>query len=152
MDVRVAREDERAAAVDALVREWSEPILAGGRSYAIGDCQIFIAGEMEGLAAVSQRDRPIAELVAINALAPRHGVGSALLGFIVGALAGFTELRLTTTNDNVDALRFYQRRGFRLTALRPGAVDLSRRRKPAIPLVGAHGIPLRDELELTLEL
>ena len=152
MDVRVAQEDERAAAVEALVREWGDPILVGGRSYAVGDCEIFIAGEMHGLAAVSYRDRPIAELVAINAFTPRQGVGTALLGFIAGVLAGFTELRLTTTNDNVDALRFYQRRGFRLTALRPGAVDLARRRKPAIPLVGAHGIPLRDELDLTLEL
>jgi len=90
--------------------------------------------------------------VAINAFTLRQGIGTALLGFVVGALGGFTELRLTTTNDNVDALRFYQRRGFRLTALRPGAVDLARREKPAIPLVGAHGIPLHDELELTLEL
>jgi ribosomal protein S18 acetylase RimI-like enzyme len=55
---------------------------------------------------------------------------------------------LTTTNDNVDALRFYQRRGFRLAALRPGAVDEARRIKPEIPQVGEHGIPLHDELDL----
>ena len=55
---------------------------------------------------------------------------------------------LTTTNDNVDALRFYQRHGFRLVELRPGAVDAARRLKPEIPATGAHGIPLRDELEL----
>jgi len=53
-------------------------------------------------------------------------------------------------NDNVDALRFYQRRGFRLAALRPGAVDASRATlKPEIPPTGAYGIPLRDELVLT---
>jgi hypothetical protein len=46
-------------------------------------------------------------------------------------------------------LRFYQRRGFRLRALRPGAVDEARRTlKPAIPPTGDHGIPLRDEIEL----
>jgi hypothetical protein len=62
-------------------------------------------------------------------------------------------LWLVTTNDNVDALRFYQRRGFRLAELRPEAVTLSRRAlKPEIPMVGAHGIELRDELELDLEL
>jgi hypothetical protein len=60
---------------------------------------------------------------------------------------------LVTTNDNLVALRFYQRRGFRLSALRPGAVDEARRRlKPAIPDAGAFGIPLRDELELELRL
>jgi len=55
------------------------------------------------------------------------------------------------TNDNVNALRFYQRRGFRLAELRPGAVDQSRRRKPEIPRVGDYGIPLRDEIDLTRE-
>jgi hypothetical protein len=53
----------------------------------------------------------------------------------------------------VDALRFYQRRGFRLAALHSGAVDHSRAQlKPEIPDVGSHGIPLRDELELELDL
>ena len=67
--------------------------------------------------------------------------------------AGCTRLWLVTTNDNVDALRFYQRRGFRLRALRPGAVDEARRElKPEIPEIGDHGIPLRDELELELDL
>ena len=56
----------------------------------------------------------------------------------------------TTTNDNVDALRFYQRRGFRLAELRTGAVDRSRQEKPQIPRVGDYGIPLHDEIDLTL--
>ena len=59
---------------------------------------------------------------------------------------------MTTTNDNLDALRFYQRRGFRLTELRPGAVDRAREAKPAIPELGGYGIPLRDELDLEREI
>jgi ribosomal protein S18 acetylase RimI-like enzyme len=56
-----------------------------------------------------------------------------------------------TTNDNVDALRFYQRRGFRLVELRPGAVDAAREvLKPEIPRAGAYGVPLRDELVLEM--
>ena len=62
---------------------------------------------------------------------------------------GCRELLLTTTNDNVDALRFYQRRGFRLAELRPGAVDRARQLKPQIPTAGDYGIPLRDEIDLT---
>ena len=63
---------------------------------------------------------------------------------------GCQQIRLTTTNDNIGALRFYQRRGFRLAELRPGAVDAARREKPEIPRVGDYGIPLRDEIDLTL--
>jgi len=59
---------------------------------------------------------------------------------------------VTTTNDNLDALRFYQRRGFRLVALRPGAVDGARGPKPSLPQIGAYGIPLHDEIELRLDL
>ena len=52
------------------------------------------------------------------------------------------KVRFTTTNDNVDALRFYQRRGFRLAELRPRAVDQAREQRPEIPRVGDYGIPL----------
>jgi hypothetical protein len=57
-------------------------------------------------------------------------------------------LRVTTTNDNLNALRFYQRRGFRMTEIRPGAVDKARYLKPSIPLAGEFGIPIHDEIEL----
>jgi ribosomal protein S18 acetylase RimI-like enzyme len=84
-----------------------------------------------------------------------RGLGTELLAEVrrIAARAGCTRLWLITTNDNVDALRFYQRRGLRLAALHAGAVDDCRARlKPEIPPVGAHGIPLRDELELELRL
>ena len=80
-----------------------------------------------------------------------RGTGTALVEALAKLAegAGRNRLRVTTTNDNVDALRFYQRRGFRLAALRRGAIDDSRAElKPEIPPVGDHGIDLRDELEL----
>ena len=93
------------------------------------------------------------ELAFIAALERRQGIGTALLDALLEAVAGSDRIWLVTTNDNLDALRFYQRRGFRLAALRPGAVDESRERlKPQIGAVGDFGIPLRDELELELPL
>ena len=91
------------------------------------------------------------EIVTLNAIDRRAGIGTMLIEAAVGQaqLSGCREIRLTTTNDNVDALRFYQRRGFRLAELRPGAVDQSRQRKPQIPRVGDYGIPLHDEIDLT---
>lgn len=56
---------------------------------------------------------------------------------------------LVTTNDNLHALRFYQKRGFDLVALHRNAVDRSRRLKP-IPRCGLDGIPIRHELELDI--
>jgi GNAT superfamily N-acetyltransferase len=93
------------------------------------------------------------EIVTLNAIERRVGIGTMLIDAATGAAQHFRcrEVRLTTTNDNVDALRFYQRRGFRLAELRPGAVDRSRQEKPQIPRVGDYGIPLHDEIDLTLQ-
>jgi N-acetylglutamate synthase-like GNAT family acetyltransferase len=83
------------------------------------------------------------------------GVGTALVDAVrsIARDAGCRTLWVLTTNDNVDALRFYQRRGFRLRVVRPGAVDEARTTlKPEIPTIGDYGIPLRDEIELEQEL
>ena len=91
------------------------------------------------------------ELAFITALERQHGVGSALLDALRHEVGDGERIWLVTTNDNLEALRFYQRRGFRLSALRTGAVDESRKRlKPQIPTVGELGIPIRDEIELEL--
>jgi len=64
-----------------------------------------------------------------------------------------TRLWLVTTNDNLHALRFYQRRGMCLVRVWPDATTRAREKlKPQIPLTGEHGIPIRDELELELQL
>jgi len=95
------------------------------------------------------------EIVAIAAVPSGAGVGSRLLDAAIEAARASesTSVWLTTTNDNLDALRFYQRRGFRLRTLRPAAVDEARRTlKPEIPEIGSHGIPMRDELDLVRDL
>ena len=77
------------------------------------------------------------ELLTLHAQPQFAGAGTALVEAVVRSAreAGCRRLWVVTTNDNVDALRCYQRRGFRLTQLRPGAVDVSRETlKPEIRL------------------
>ncbi len=90
------------------------------------------------------------EIVSLDSLPEGQGVGTALLTAIrqLAQEHGCRRLWLITTNDNVFALRFYQKRGFHLVAVYPDAVTEARRLKPEIPLTGLDGIPLRDELEL----
>jgi ribosomal protein S18 acetylase RimI-like enzyme len=91
------------------------------------------------------------ELAFIASLERHAGVGTALLNALLGAVSQCDRIWLVTTNDNLEALRFYQRRGFVLSALRPGAADQARKQlKPQISMVGEFGIPLRDEIELEL--
>jgi GNAT superfamily N-acetyltransferase len=108
------------------------------------------AGRLEGVATYIPGPDTW-ELLTLHARAARRGTGSALVAALerIAAAAGATRIRVTTTNDNLDALRFYQRRGFRLSLLRAGAVDEARERlKAEISPAGDHGIPLRDEIEL----
>jgi hypothetical protein len=95
------------------------------------------------------------ELVVLEAFEPGQGTGTALLEAVLEAArgAGAHRLWLITTNDNTDALRFYQRHGLRLVRLHSGAVTAARELlKPEIPLLGNHGIPIRDEIELEIVL
>ena len=80
------------------------------------------------------------------------GAGSALIDTVksIAATAGCRRLWLITTNDNLHALGFYQKRGFALVAVHPNALAQSRLLKPQISTVGIDGIPLRDEIELEM--
>jgi GNAT superfamily N-acetyltransferase len=109
------------------------------------------AGAVVG-ALVYRVDAEGLEVVSLVAATSGGGIGAALLtaATATARAAGLPRLWLVTTNDNLGALRFYQRRGLRLVRVDRGAVDRARRLKPEIPLVGADGIPLHDELELEL--
>lgn len=80
------------------------------------------------------------------------GVGSALVdAAIAGARdLGCRRMWVVTTNDNTHAIRFYQRRGMTLAAVRFNELERARQLKPQIPLTGIDDIPLRDELEFEL--
>ena len=151
--VRPIGAGDRAAVARFVADRW-------GAAVVVAHATVFEPATLEGF--VAERDGRIAglltyardgdalEIVTLDADPPGAGTGTALVAAVAAAAraVGCRRLRLTTTNDNLDALRFYQRRGFRLVALRPGAVDAARALKPEIPVTGAHGIPLRDEIDL----
>ena len=153
MDVRAATADDRAWIEAFLAEHGSTQVARGGELTRPLDHPMLIA-ESDGAPAglltyiVTGLDCEIHTLHATHQWA---GAGSALIAAVrdVAAEHGCRRLWLVTTNDNVDALRFYQRRGFRLAAIRPGAVDEARRTlKPEIASIGDYGIPIRDEIEL----
>jgi GNAT superfamily N-acetyltransferase len=157
LTVRPLAAADRLAAVALLERS------RGGTTVA-GHGTLHDAATLPGLVAV-RADRIVGlltydlsgdalEVVTIDADPPHLGAGSALLAAArnLGVRLGARRLWLVTTNDNLDALRFYQRRGLRIAQVSSGAVDVARQFKPTIPTVGAYGIPMRDELILELDL
>jgi GNAT superfamily N-acetyltransferase len=94
------------------------------------------------------------EITSLDSLQEGQGIGTKLIGRVLEEARknDCRRLFLITTNDNLNALGFYQKRGFELVQIQRGAVNVSRKIKPGIPLVGMNDIPLRDEIELEIRL
>jgi GNAT superfamily N-acetyltransferase len=154
-ELRVLAADERPWLAEHLRLAWGgSAIVSRGRVHDAARLPALVAvagDELVGLATFHMPGRSC-ELVTLEAFRRHAGIGSAILKAIAryARRRGCDRLWLVTTNDNLDALRFYQRRGLRLVAVHRGAVDEARQVKPSIPLVGEHGIEIHDELELEM--
>lgn len=140
-----------------MTRHWgSTQIWSLGRAFQADRLPGFVAlinGERVGQVTYSIDPGGYqCEVVTLSVRREGQGIGSRLLEAAVNAARreGCIRAFLTTTNDNVRAIGFYQREGWRLAALHKGNVDEARRRVPSIPRVGPSGIPIRDEVELEL--
>lgn len=150
---RPLQPSDRTAAADFLRQRWGTPIIQlDGRAIDASALPGFIACAQDAIAGlVTLLDEAAqCEIVTLDAVATGTGLGSALVECAAerARRLGLPRLLTRTTNDNLDALRFYQRRGFRLHRLVAGAIDLERETDPSIPTLGRHGIPLRDEISL----
>jgi GNAT superfamily N-acetyltransferase len=154
MKVRPREDTDRAAALAFLTRHNHARVARQGELLEPLDHPALLAeadGEIVGmLTYLPDPGWEQCEILTLHATEQWHGVGTALIEAVeqLAAQQGCARLWLITTNDNVDALRFYQRRGFQLAAVHRHAVHDSRRLKPEIPVTGAYGIPIRDEVEL----
>jgi GNAT superfamily N-acetyltransferase len=156
MKVRPREAADQAAARTFLARHHSARVARRGELLDPLGYPALVAEADDGrllgmLTYVPQPGWEQCEVLTLHSAEQWHGAGSALIEAVeqLAARHGCTRLWVITTNDNIDALRFYQRRGFCLAAVHPGAVNDSRSKlKPEIPVTGNYGIALRDEIEL----
>jgi DNA-3-methyladenine glycosylase I len=156
-EIRPLEATDRNWVADFLVKHWgSTKIVTRGQAYYAHLLPGFVAtqdDEVVGMATYRIEDDSC-EIMTLNSLVSGQGIGAALLEAVKVAAreAGCKRLWVITTNDNFNALRFYQKRGFRLAAVYPNALEEARKLKPQIPLTGLGGVPLRDEIELAMAL
>jgi ribosomal protein S18 acetylase RimI-like enzyme len=138
-----------------LTEHWgSARSVSRGNLYQADKLPGFIAvynGKPEGLVTYNIAGKEC-EITTMNSLIEGKGIGSALIDAVksVAGTAKCRRLWLVTTNDNTKALWWWQKRGFKLAALYPNAIERDRLLKPEIPLTGNDGIPIRDEIELEM--
>lgn len=94
------------------------------------------------------------EIATLNSFTENRGIGTGLINAVLEAARENNCYRvwLITTNDDIRAIRFYQKRGFDLVAVHINAMNRSRELKPEIPLIGLDGIPILHEFEFAIRL
>jgi len=152
MRVREIRDSDRPWLRDFIAAQWGLPVVSTSGPYDPSRLSGFVAedDELQTMGAVTYRiSEGECEVVTLNSLQENRGVGSALLAR-VRQLADGDGLRtwLITTNDNINAIRFYQRRGMDMRALHCDFADEVRRWKPDID-DRAGGIQFRHALEFS---
>lgn len=151
--IRAIEHTDRPAVTQLLTERWTSPeILIEGEMIDASALPGFLAeddGELVGLVTLIKRDAEW-EILTLDSLSRWAGTGTQLLDAVVqdARRLGIARVMVRTSNDNLDAFRFYQRRGFRLERIVPGVIDAERLLKPEIPIMGEYGIPLHDEVVL----
>ena len=143
---------------EVFQREWgADFVVSRGAKHFAADLQGFYAaddsGKRVGLVTYEVVGNDC-EMVTLNAFTDHIGIGTELVKRLrkMAIAHGCHRLWLVTTNDNLDALRFYQRRGFTLVQVVPNAIEDSRKLKPSIPMEGFYKIPIRDEIILEMNI
>lgn len=143
-----------------LHRHWhSTTIYSRGVRFEADALPAFVALD------ASNKNRPVGhltyhvdqhglEVITLAACEPGLGVGTALMNRaeLEARECGAKRLFLTTTNDNLEALRFYQRRAMRIVKVHTGMMDRYRISGEPVPAIGKNGIPIHDEIELEIAL
>ncbi len=135
-----------------LEQEWGLPVVSISGAHDPTRLPGFVAVNRRQLVgAVTYRitDQEC-EIVTLNSLRRSAGVGSALLGAVkVVADRNGLRLWLITTDDNLNAIRFYEGRGMSRRAVHPNFVESVRDHKPRV--VGStDGQPsYRDAIEFS---
>jgi ribosomal protein S18 acetylase RimI-like enzyme len=138
------------------IRGWgSEIIVSRGKTHS-ADSDGIIAwadGKIAGLCLYSITGKEC-EIVLLEAFHENSGIGTALIEKAkeIAGKENCKRLWLITSNDNIDAIRFYQKKGFNISNVYVNAMEESRRIKPEIPYTGNYGIPVRDEIEFEMNI
>ena len=154
--VREATPVDRELAEEIFRREFGgRQLVADGQPITADRAELLVA-ETEGGVAGALAWRRLPDALHIIALATdpiwqRAGVGSYLLAEaeLLARRLSLTRIVITISNDNIPAQYFYQRRGYRLMKVLPGAIAAQPQNAG---LVGFAAIPIVDEIQLSKDL
>lgn len=92
------------------------------------------------------------EIISLDSLKERRGIGTSLVNKVIQEATKnkCIRVKLISTNDNINAIRFYQKRGFDMVRIYYNSLEIARKIKPSIPMMGEFNIPLKHEIEFEM--
>lgn len=157
MDTRRVTEKNRNMINDFIINHWySTTMIIRGKEIDMTSVDGFYSSdedEIVGLITYLFDEKSnVMEITSLDSLRENQGIGTILLNRVIEEARKLKcrKIILITTNDNINAMRFYQKRGFDMVHLFHNALEISRKLKPEIPLIGENSIPLMHEIEFEM--
>ncbi|SDY48096.1 GNAT family N-acetyltransferase [Bacillus sp. 166amftsu] len=146
--------EEMRGTIALFMREnWGSTLMVSrGRAHQLDQLPGFIAIEdnrIIGIITYEIRGNDC-EIVSLDSFKEKKGTGTKLVEYVINIAKKqcCKKVWLITTNDNTNALRFYQKRDFIMTNLYIDAVKEARKIKREIPLIGYDNITISHEIQL----
>lgn len=142
---------------DFITKNWGSPVMISrGKAHSIDQLPGFVAAEKEEMRGLITYhiEKEDCEIVSLDSLQENFGIGTRLVEKVIQTARDKNCRRvwLITSNDNIHAIRFYQKRGFDMVAVHVNAIEKARAIKPKIPKIGNDDIPIRHEIEFEFNL
>jgi ribosomal protein S18 acetylase RimI-like enzyme len=157
MDIKIISAENREQVNDFISSHWfSTDMVVRGEVVDMKVLDGFVVYDGETITGLTtyRIEDDECEIMSLDSLRENQGIGTALINKVIekAAKEKCTKIKLITTNDNINAMRFYQKRGFDMAKLYHNALDVSRKLKPSIPMLGDFDIPLKHEIEFEMNL
>ena len=148
---RVIAEEEKETIRKMVKRFWREPEqLTFDKKFVVAELPAYVAkSENSIIGFISYAETENATLIVALGVLPKHqdtGVGRSLVEKVEAEARKTQKNRLlvSTSNDDLPALAFYQSLGFQIYEVKPNVIA----EKHGTVLKGIGGLPIRDELRL----
>ena len=141
-------------AVSEIIKGWGSDILVSrGKAHKAQDLDGILAyeeGKIVGIGLYSINND--CEIVLLETFIQNKGIGTQIIDKIkeIVKIKKCNRIWLVTTNSNINAIHFYQKRGFSISNIYINAMEEARKIKPEIPKMAENGIEIRDEIEFEI--
>ena len=150
-------DDDRISVTNFITDNWESPLsVSKGKVHNTAKLPGFICKEKDKIIGLITYyiEKNACEIVTLNSEINSKGLGTKLINRVIekAKANNCSRIWLITTNDNSNAIRFYQKRGFEWIGFYKDAIKESRKLKPEIPEFGNDKIPIKHEIEFEYRL